>query len=88
MEKLTEEQLEAQKIQKEIELCLQWIKSVPTITKTINKNQSSYGYKHDVERHFGTYVCNDSFKAAAKIVGLITKPQFDGLNEYYNLKTL
>jgi len=87
MEKITEEQLEAAKIQHEINLCVEWIKIVATITTSINKDRSSYGWKHDVERHFNTYVCNDSFKAAAKLAGLKTKPQFvGGLNEYYNLK--
>ncbi len=84
MEKITEEQLEAAKIQHEINLCVEWIRTVPKITKTINKWRSSYGYKHDVERHFNTYISNDSFKAAAKICGLMTK-QATGQNEWYNL---
>lgn len=86
MKQLTENQLEAAKIQHEIYLCVEWIKTVPKITTKINKDRSSYGYKHDVERYFGTYVCNDSFKAAAKLVGLKTIIQFKGSpNEFYNL---
>ena len=84
MEKITEEQLEAAKIQNEIELCVEWIRTIPKITTKINKDRTSYGYKHDVERHFNTYISNDSFKAAAKICGLMTK-QATAQNEWYNL---
>jgi len=84
MEKLTEEQLKAAKIQNEIELCVEWIETIPEITTKINKNRTSYGYKHDVERWAGVYISNDSFKEAAKQCGLLTK-QATEQNEWYNL---
>jgi len=75
---------QTEKEKKEIELCIKWIETVPEITTEINKDRTSYGYKHDVERWAGVYVCNDSFKEAAKQYGLLTK-QATGQNEWYNL---
>lgn len=71
---------------KEIELCEKWINTIGKRTNTINRRRSSYGYKHDVERWAGQYICNDSFKIAAKSCGLmIETADRHGLNEYYNL---
>ena len=78
------QQIEKEKELKEIELCVLWIKNVATITQTINKWRTSYGYKHDVENHFKTYISNDSFKIAARQCGLIIE-QATGQNEWYNL---
>lgn len=72
---------------REISLCIEWIQSVPTITKAINYDRSSYGYKHDVERWAQTYISNDSFKMAAHRMGLMEKPKPGStLNYCYNLK--
>jgi hypothetical protein len=81
---LAKDRFEEIKIQKEINLCSEWIRTVPKRTTKINKNRSSYGWKHDVERWAGVYISNDSFKTAAKIAGLMTVPSGCS-NECYNI---
>jgi hypothetical protein len=46
---------------------------------------TSYGYKHKAESYFNTYISNDAFKEAAKILDIKSKPA-SGENEYYALK--
>lgn len=74
-------------MEKEINLCIKWLQTVPTVTKAINYERSSYGYKHDVERWAQTYISNDSFKMAAHRMGL-TVVQVSQQNECYNIKVL
>lgn len=74
-------------IEHEINLCTKWLQTVPTVTKAINYERSSYGYKHDVERFAQTYISNDSFKIAAHRMGL-KAVQVSPLNECYNIKIL
>jgi hypothetical protein len=72
--------------QMEIDLCVKWIRSVPKIIKTFNMNVTSYGYKHEVENYFNTYISNGSFKEAARICGLKIKVSNSGSqNEFYNI---
>lgn len=74
-------------MEKEINLCTKWLQTVPTVTKAINYERSSYGYKHDVERWAGCYISNDSFIQAARQMGLMEKPKPGStLNYCYNLK--
>ena len=70
--------------EKQIELCVEWILNVPKITNSINKTRTSYGYKHDVERYFQTYISNDAFKEGAKRCGLMVEKETE-LNEFYNI---
>lgn len=70
--------------EKQVELCVEWILNVPTITNKINKLRTSYGYKHDVERYFHTYISNDAFKEGAKRCGLMVERATE-LNEFYNI---
>ncbi len=72
---------------REIKLCIEWLQSVPTITKAINHHRSSYGWKHNVERWAGCYISNDSFIQAARQMGLMEAPKpGSSLNYCYNLK--
>ena len=74
-------------LEKEINLCIEWIQNVPTITKAINYHRSSYGYKHDVERCKGCYISNDSFIQAARQMGLMEVKQPGSTQNYcYNLR--
>lgn len=75
----------------EITLCENWI-SLQKKTQRINNNRSSYGYKHDVERWTEkngnrSYISNDSFKAAARNMGLKVGDS-GAKNEHYNLKII
>ena len=70
--------------EKQVELCVEWILNVPKITSSINKTRSSYGFKHNVETYFQTYISNDAFKEGAKRCGLMTE-KASKENEYYNL---
>jgi hypothetical protein len=62
--------------------CADWIKANTTPRKTINRDRSSYGLKHDVERASGTYVTNGAFIAAAIGLGFSFKTR--GPNAYFN----
>ena len=53
------------------------------IVKTINRNRTSYGYKHIFERLLGFYICNADFKLAMEELNIPSKPQLDGRNLYY-----
>lgn len=72
---------------REINLCIEWLQSVPTVTKAINYHRSSYGYKHDVEAWAGCYISNVSFKLATHRMGLMAV-QVSSQNECYNIKVL
>lgn len=73
--------------QKEIEICKNWILNNTIQQRYINYKFNSYGLKHLVSRKTGLYVCNDSFKEAAKILGL-KAAKVSSQNECYNIKLL
>lgn len=50
----------------EIELCKLWLKNKTLKMKTIRRNRTTYGYKHDVERLFGHYIHESSFISACE----------------------
>lgn len=54
---------------KEIETCINWLNTIKK-TKGINRKSTSYGYKHEAERAYGTYVTNGSFIAAVIHLGI------------------
>lgn len=85
--KITDSTLATSIEAREINLCIEWLQSVPTITKAINYHRSSYGYKHDVERSKGCYISNDSFVQGARQMGLMAV-QVSSQNECYNIKVL
>ena len=62
--------------------CADWIRANTKARKTINRNRSSYGLKHSVERATGTYVTNGAFIAAAIGLGFSFKTR--GPNAYFN----
>lgn len=55
-------------IPEQVELCKQWIQEFCTPRTTPNQF-GSYTLKHVVERHFGTYISNGAFIAAADAQG-------------------
>ena len=71
-----------------VDLCIQWLLIVDGLErrKTINKNISSYTYKHDVERHFNEYISNGEFICAALYLGY--KMKVSGPNAWFNIKQL
>ena len=54
---------------RQIQTCIDWLKN-KTIKKTLNKNISSYGIKHILERELDTYVSNGCFIAAVIHLGI------------------
>ena len=67
----------------EVKLCEVWINKFIEKRKTINKEYSSYGLKHFVERHFKTYCSNGAFIQASINLGFELKEV--GLNAYFNM---
>lgn len=55
-----------------------------TKSKNINKDLSSYGLKHTLERHLGTYVSNGELIYAMHLEGF--KIERDRINCFFNLK--
>ena len=73
----------------EIELCKLWINQFTAPTVNFRHDRSSYGYKHNVERYFHTYISNYAFKSATKELGVKFKPDDPmGINEIYKLRVI
>jgi hypothetical protein len=53
----------------QIETCIEWLNS-RTVSKKMNRNISSYGIKHILERELHTYVSNGCFIAAVISLGI------------------
>jgi len=69
----------------EVDICIEWLKKQEQ-TKTVNRNHTSYGYKHIVENYYKTYISNDSFKEAVRILGIKNTPvSFSPSNIYVAL---
>lgn len=66
---------------KQFQLCCQWLEMCEPV-KTINRDISSYGLKHKVEKHFGEYVTNGAFIAAVIHLGIPYKtwPNFPNVH--------
>jgi hypothetical protein len=54
---------------RQINTCINWLKG-KKLKKTLNKNISSYGIKHILERELDTYVSNGCFIAAVIHLGI------------------
>ncbi len=48
----------------EVALCVQWLQSGRSVD-----GRNSYGLKHEIENHFGVYICNGALIAAALGLG-------------------
>lgn len=78
-------------LRKQIGTCAKvakWLKENTLPRKTINRNDSSYGWKHIVEKEIGEYVSNGAFIAAAIHCGF--KFSAEGgycPNAYFNIRT-
>jgi hypothetical protein len=78
----------------DVDIChkvAEWLAANVQSRKTINKNVTSYGYKHEVERAIGTYVSNGAFIAAAIYCGFkyqLVDPNSQCPNAYFNIKTV
>jgi hypothetical protein len=59
---------------RQVETCKKWIEENATKRKSINKDRSSYGLKHDVENATGEYVSNGAFIRAMIDLGYTAKP--------------
>lgn len=58
----------------QVKTCEEWIKNNARKRETMNKDRTSYGLKHDVERDTGKYVTNGAFIQAAINLGYKAKP--------------
>ena len=63
----------------EVELCKKWIAAFCKPRTTPNRH-GSYTLKHVVERHYGSYVSNDSFIAAAEAMGYAPQYRYPSPN--------
>ena len=75
----------------EVEACARWL-DLQLRTKTFNRQHTSYGYKHNVERWSGRvlkndrHICNGALIAAALGMGFDFKPDHGGSpNVWLNL---
>ncbi len=66
---------------RQIETCIEWLRN-KKVQKTMNRQCTSYGIKHIVERELNTYVCNGSFIAAVICLGIPYKKIEDSPNIY------
>jgi hypothetical protein len=82
--------LEKLKFIAEVELAKKFINECtgPTlnIQSTSRVYRTSYGYKHDAERYFNTYISNDAFIKAADDLGVRSKPTDSGKNRFFAMK--
>lgn len=71
----------------EIQACINWLKTAQK-RKTLNKDHSSYGMKHIVERKYRCYVSNGAFIVAAILSGFdIGRCRFDSANAHINISS-
>jgi hypothetical protein len=78
-------------LRKQIDTCAKvaaWLEENARPRKTINRNDSSYGWKHIVEKEIGKYVSNGAFIAAAIHSGFkFTAEGGYCPNAYFNIRT-
>jgi len=79
--KKAEDRIDKDKLEHIIRFIKLWFNQ----TKSINKNQSSYGLKHLIERKIGTYVSNGDLIASMITCGY--KHKRDKNNCYFNVNT-
>lgn len=58
----------------QVELCSKFINAFCIKTQKYSNTRTSYGYKHDVERHFNSYISNGAFIKAALLENIETRP--------------
>lgn len=63
----------------EIKSCIKWLRT-KFIGKTMNRNISSYGIKHIIEREYDMYVSNGCFIAAVISLGIPYKKIKQSIN--------
>ncbi|UAB82815.1 hypothetical protein INR75_11270 [Zunongwangia sp. SCSIO 43204] len=71
---------------KKIDKLRSQIKKYFTKTKSFNLKRSSYGLKHDLERHIDEYVANGELIYAMHLEGY--KIKRDGINCYFNISSV
>jgi hypothetical protein len=72
----------------EFEIAKAWL-SMCDRRKTVNRNNSSYGYKHMVEDWAGTYISNGAMIAAAIAMDIKVEPcHYASLNAYFAISSL
>ncbi len=71
---------------KKIERIRTEIRKYFTKTKSFNKTRSSYGLKHDLERHLGNYVANGELIYAMYLEGYEIKR--NDINCYFNISSV
>ena len=72
--------------QREVEICLKWLKE-NTIKSSRISQISSYAYKHIVEEDQGEYVSNGAFILACSKAGYVVVYQ-DSLNARFRFKVV
>ena len=55
--------------EEQIDLARAWLRENCEPRKTINRDRSSYSFKHDAERATGGYIANGAFLVAAQLEG-------------------
>ena len=72
----------------QFEIAKAWL-SMCDRRKTVNRNNSSYGYKHMVEDWAGTYISNGAMIAAAIAMDIKVEPcHYASLNAYFAISSL
>lgn len=65
---------------------MQWVRQGRAAQrKTLNKDISSYGLKHIVEKDMGVYISNSACIEALKRLGFAAKPITGTPNYYFNI---
>ena len=73
--------------EKEVAICLEWLKKNAVVRKTVNTAYSSYGWKHFVEHTENVYVTNGAFIKACIDYGLIISRITGTPNAHVNLSS-
>jgi len=81
---------ERENFKAEVELSKRFIKEctipMPSIQIKQGYYRTSYGYKHNAERYFNSYISNAAFIRAAKELNIHCKPTESGNNKYFAFK--
>ena len=71
--------------EKEVEMARTWLKEKAIRIVNLNKNSTSYGWKHVAERYAKSYISNGAFIHAAMLEGFKVKQIEDSKNAYLNI---
>lgn len=71
--------------EKEVEMARTWLQEKAIRTVQLNKNSTSYGWKHVAEKYVKSYISNGALIHAAMLEGFKVKQVLGTQNAYINI---